>query len=111
MHGANNIINHFKTIYENLYNEQQDISQTLVDDITNGVTENIDNSKETIGFFSPDLVKAVIKKLKLTSLMLVEISPLIVLSQLQPSFMIIWLHYSAAFSSMGTFVMTYWSVL
>ena len=64
VHGANNISNHFKTIYENLYNEQQDISQTLVDDITNSVTENIDNSKETIGFFSPDLVKAAIKKLK-----------------------------------------------
>ena len=64
VHGAKNISSHFKTLYEDLYNEQQDISPHLVADINNNVADNPQNSTETVKLFSPDVVKAAIKKLK-----------------------------------------------
>ena len=64
VHGSKNISRHFKTIYEDLYNEQQDISPHLVADINNSVADNVENSTETVKLFSADVVKAAIKKLK-----------------------------------------------
>ena len=64
VHGSKNISRHFKTIYEDLYNEQQDISPHLVADINNSVADNVENSTETDKLFSADVVKAAIKKLK-----------------------------------------------
>ena len=64
VHGAKNISQHFKTIYENLYNEQHDISPTLINEINLSVADNTEKSKETIDLITPELVKAAIKKLK-----------------------------------------------
>ena len=37
IHGAKNITEHFKTIYENLYNEQEDIDEDFIDEICDKV--------------------------------------------------------------------------
>ena len=37
IHGAKNITEQFKTIYENLYNEQEDIDEDFIDEICDKV--------------------------------------------------------------------------
>ena len=64
VHGAQNISNHFKNIYENLYNEQEDVDQEVVDLIHSKVAENNAEAMATIKLFDTDLVKAAVKKLK-----------------------------------------------
>ena len=64
MHEARNISNHFKTVYEDLYNEQEGISPNLVLDINNKIADRPENSKEVIELITPDLVKSAIRKLK-----------------------------------------------
>ena len=64
VHGAKSISNHFKLIYEKLYNEQEDINSALIDDINDTVASDIEKSKTTIDLISADVVKAAIKKLK-----------------------------------------------
>ena len=64
VHGARNISNHFKTVYEDLYNEQEGISPNLVLNINKKIADRPENSKEVIELITPDLVKAAIKKLK-----------------------------------------------
>ena len=63
IHGAKNITEHFKTIYENLYNEQEDIDEDFIDEICDKVA-NTSEAKETISLFSADLMKSAVKKLK-----------------------------------------------
>ena len=65
IHGAGNISEHFKNIYEQLYNEQVDISKNLVDEIYNDVVEDIHEAEGTINLVDADLVTAAVKKLKL----------------------------------------------
>ena len=64
IHWAQNITNHFKDIYENLYNEQDSISEDLIAEVNDSISNNIDQSKDIIKLFNGDLVKAAIKKLK-----------------------------------------------
>ena len=64
VHGAKNISNHFKVIYEELYNEQEDMDRQVIDDIHKNVADNPNEAVETINLFNTDLVKAAIKKLK-----------------------------------------------
>ena len=63
IHGAKNITEQFKTIYENLYNEQEDIDEDFIDEICDKVA-NTSEAKETISLFSADLMKSAVKKLK-----------------------------------------------
>ena len=63
-HGAENISNHFKNIYEELYNEQSDIDQDVIDKVYNDVTANKADAVETINLFDENLIKAAVKKLK-----------------------------------------------
>ena len=64
VHGAKNISNHFKDIYEKLYNEQGDINENLVTDISDDIADNIQSSIDTVNILDADLVKAATKKLK-----------------------------------------------
>ena len=64
VHGAQNISNHFKDIYEKLYNEQDDIDRNVIHDIEENVTNNISDSLDVIELFDAKLVKAAIKKIK-----------------------------------------------
>ena len=63
-HGAKNISDHFKNIYKQLYNEQEDITRELVDDIEKDVAENVYEAEDTISLLNADIVKAAVKKLK-----------------------------------------------
>ena len=64
VHGAQNISNHFKEIYEKLYNEQGVLDDDLIADIDDDITDNLQESKYTVNLLSADIVKAAIKKLK-----------------------------------------------
>jgi hypothetical protein len=64
VHGAQNISNHFKNSYGELYNEQDNIDEELVDEVKSDIANNIDQSKDYIQLLDADLVKAAIKKLK-----------------------------------------------
>ena len=64
VHGAQNISNHFKNIYEELYNEQGNIDEEMVAEVKSDIANNIDQSKDYIQLLDADLVKAAIKKLK-----------------------------------------------
>ena len=64
IHGAKNITEHFRNIYEQLYNEQEDIDNDVVDEILTKVSESISESQDTISLFTADLVKTAVKKLK-----------------------------------------------
>ena len=63
-YGSERISNLFKNIYENLYNEQSDVNQEIIDTIYNGVHSNRNESIEIVELFDENLVKAAIKKLK-----------------------------------------------
>lgn len=63
-HGAKNISNHFKNIYEELYNEQSDIDQDVINKVYNDVTANKADAVKTINLFDEHLIKAAVKKLK-----------------------------------------------
>ena len=64
VHGAQNISNHFKSIYENLYNEQEEVKMELVNNIYASVESDGWNSIETINLFTKDLIKTAVKMLK-----------------------------------------------
>ena len=64
IHGAVNISNYFKNIYEQLYNEQNDISRELVDDINKDVAENVKEAEDLINLLDTKVVKAAVNKLK-----------------------------------------------
>ena len=64
IHGAKNITEHFKNIYENLYNEQEEIDMTFVEEINDNLASNTTDAKATISLFTDDLVKTAVKKLK-----------------------------------------------
>ena len=64
IHGAKNITEHFKNIYENLYNEQEGIDMTFVEEINDNLASNTTDAKATISLFTADLVKTAVKKLK-----------------------------------------------
>ena len=61
VHGATKISNHFKNIYEQLYNEQGDISNEI---INNKVANEALEAKITTALVTADLVKLAVKKLK-----------------------------------------------
>ena len=63
VHGAKNISNHFKYIYEQLYNEQGDISQDLILEIDSRVEHEEQKAKASIELVTADLVKLAVKKL------------------------------------------------
>ena len=64
VHGAQNISNYFKNIYEELYNEQEDMDKQIIDDIYTNVADNASEAAEVINLFGADLVKTAVKKLK-----------------------------------------------
>ena len=64
IHGSKNITEHFKTIYENLYNEQENVDRDFIREINDKVAENAAAAKATISLFTADLVKTAVKKLK-----------------------------------------------
>ena len=64
VHGAGNISNHFKNIYEELYNEQGDIGPEVIITIKDKVETEEDEAKAAIDLVTGDLVKLAIKKLK-----------------------------------------------
>ena len=64
VHGAENISNHFKNIYEQLYNEQGDISDDVINKIRDKVENEAVEAKNTIALITADLVKTAVKKLK-----------------------------------------------
>ena len=64
IHGARNISNHFRNIYEQLYNEQGDISNTVITTIKEKVANEVQGAHAAIGLVTADLVRLGIKKLK-----------------------------------------------
>ena len=64
VHGAKNISNHFKNIYEQLYNEQSDISDDLINKIKDMVENEAVEARDTVALVTADLVKTAVKKLK-----------------------------------------------
>ena len=64
VHGAKNISNHFKDIYEQLYNEQGDISEDLIEEIHKKVEQEENEAGVTIDLVTADLVRQAVKKLK-----------------------------------------------
>ena len=64
VHGARNISDHFKDIYEQLYNEQGGASDVFVEDINSKVANDAIEARDTIKLFTGDLVKSAAKKLK-----------------------------------------------
>ena len=64
VHGAKNISDHFKDIYEKLYNEQDDIDSDVIQDIHDNVASNSSESLDIIDLFDAELVRAAIKKIK-----------------------------------------------
>ena len=64
IHGAKNITDHFKNIYEQLYNEQNDVDIAFVAEMNDKLANNTDDAKNTINLFTPDLIKTAVKKLK-----------------------------------------------
>ena len=64
VHGARNISNHFKTIYENLYNEQGDIDNEIITGIRDKVVNDELGAKTTVAMITADLVKLAVKNLK-----------------------------------------------
>ena len=63
-HGARNISNHFKHIYEKLYNEQGDINEEVINEINDKVESEPSEAKITAALVTADLIKTAIKKLK-----------------------------------------------
>ena len=63
VHGAQNISNHFQSIYENLYNEQDDIEKKVIDDILMKLELDGQKTLETVNLFTEDLVKTAVKML------------------------------------------------
>ena len=64
VNGTQNISNHFKDIYEKLYNEQDDISQDIIDDVYGGIVSDKESAILNANLFTSDLVKIAVKKLK-----------------------------------------------
>ena len=64
VHGARNISNHFKTIYEQLYNEQGEVSNEIINKIKEKVANEALEAKATVALVTADLVKQAVKKLK-----------------------------------------------
>ena len=64
VHGAKNISNHFKGIYEQLYNEQGDISEDLIGEIHSKVEHEEEEAWASIHLVTADLVRQAVKKLK-----------------------------------------------
>ena len=64
IHGSKNITEHFKSIYENLYNEQAGLDSNLTRKINDKVTEDTTTANNTTSLFTDDLVKMAVKKLK-----------------------------------------------
>ena len=64
IHGARNITEHFKNIYEQLYNEHEDFDRNLVEEINDYISNDTNDANATISLFTPDLVKTAVKKLK-----------------------------------------------
>ena len=64
VYGDENIGNHFKNLYQNLYNEQQGVDEAMFDQLNYEVSIKQCQSLELIELFSPELVKTATKKLK-----------------------------------------------
>ena len=64
IHGSKNITEHLRNIYENLYNEQEDVDRNFIEEINDKVAGNTAAAKNTISLFTADLVKTAVKKLK-----------------------------------------------
>ena len=64
VHGASNISNHFKTIYEELYNEQGEIGNEIITKIKDKVANEVLEAKATVALVTADLVKLAVKNLK-----------------------------------------------
>ena len=64
VHGAENISNHFKDIYEHLYNEQGDVSQEIITEIIDKVENEEVEAKACIDLITAGLIKLAVKKLK-----------------------------------------------
>ena len=58
-----NINEHFKNIDEHLYNEQEDIDMTFVEDINDNLASNTTDAEAKISLFTADLVNTAVKKL------------------------------------------------
>ena len=61
-YGSQEISDHFKGLYEKLYNEQEGMSESTIVRINNKVDEN--ESRKIITQFTGKLVKAAVHKLK-----------------------------------------------
>ena len=64
IHGAENITEHFRNIYVQLYNEQGETDDKVFGDIFDNVAKNPSDANDTISLFTADLVKTAVKKLK-----------------------------------------------
>ena len=64
VHGAENISNYFKEIYEKLYNEQDVMDNNVINSLQNDVNDNPNDSMKDLNLFTADLVKSAVKKLK-----------------------------------------------
>ena len=64
VNGMQNISNHFKNIYENLYNEHGDIDQKVIDYVQEGVISDQDSALVTANLITSTLVKTAVRKLK-----------------------------------------------
>ena len=64
IYGAPNITNHFKTLYEKLYNEQDGVSETMKLRIDNCVKSDICDARHTVSLFTCELVRSAVQKLK-----------------------------------------------
>ena len=63
VHGAENISNYFKEIYERLYNEQDVMDNDVINSLHKNVTDHPIDSMEALNLFTADLVKSAVKKL------------------------------------------------
>ena len=62
--GAPRITNHFKSLYENLYNEQNEVNIEMKERIDRSVGSNIWDAQDIVSLFTIDLVKSAVQKLK-----------------------------------------------
>ena len=64
-HGSKNIADHFKTIYESLFNEQSNANLNNIEkEINEGIQNNINDSLYYINLMTSDLVRRAISRLK-----------------------------------------------
>ena len=64
-HGSVQISEHFKQLYEKLYNEQNtDNLEQIESEIEKKINENKDSSIASMNLFTPELVKRAVDRLK-----------------------------------------------